>query len=144
MKSAKIQIGSKQSTRKPFDVDVQEAETIGDALKLAGLPESAENAKLVEAANKLLAGNEHAARVVKGFMRAFNIFRQDGVGRPMFLNGSKDAEIVKAVTAALYGATQRVGRPKTPPTVQVPNKPSFTQAEVAAMLAAKGIKAEIV
>jgi hypothetical protein len=99
MKEGTQRIGAKNTSRKGEVVKVTRPEVLAECLSLCG-------------------GNESAA--VALFCRGLDIWRQDRVARPMFVEGATVSEMEAAILAAVPGTTKGRGRPAKVREVEIP------------------------
>ena len=116
MKRSEIKVGS---DKRSFDLTYNRPENVADCLGLVD-------------------GNELALAGL--FNRGFTIWLQDRLGRPMFQAGATAVQIQDAIDAAVPGKTKGVSKARQPIVVEVKKGHTYTAAEVAALLAAKGVK----
>lgn len=124
MKTATLRVGVKG--QKPFNVPVRTAENLEDVKELA---------------------KNSAEVVTRCFNRGFRIESQERSGaRDAFREGKSEPEIAQMV--ATYDPTQVVARssgPRKPKEIKlVKGKKSYTPEEISALLAASGVKANLV
>jgi len=119
MKRDTLKIGARTKSKRPqFEALFNRPESVADCLKL-------------------VAGTVRLLTSL--FIRGYTIWLQDRLGRPMFEAGATVEDIQKAIDSAVPGQTKGISK-KQPVVVAIPKgQKSFTPAEVAALLAQKGI-----
>jgi hypothetical protein len=120
MKRESIKVGAKSKTKRP------------QATLAYNRPESVEDCLAI------CKGNESA--VASLFNRGYTIWLQDRFGRPMFEEGTANAEIQEAFDAAIPGTTKGHSQAKAPPTVAIPAGKTMSASELQKLLEAQGIK----
>ena len=121
MKADTIKVGAKsKSKREQLRLNYRRPENVADCLAICN-------------------GNEAAVAALAN--RGYTIWLQDRFGRPMFEAGDSVEKIQAAFDSAIPGETKGFSQKAAAPSVAIPKgQKSFSPEQVAAMLAAAGIK----
>lgn len=122
MKDAKLQIGDRiQGSERALHIAISVPETVEE-----------------------LVANFPAALILRWAIRGMRIWLQDAILRPMYAeNPNRPQDEYQAEYDKIdYAKAKARGRPRTPPTVVLADKETFTREEIEAALKAKGIKVE--